>query len=432
MNLTGGATADPQVCDHSHLEREIETLSQEILDRYEEVNILYRLSGVFADMFREDGILDRLLSEAGRAVRGGWGWIAVIDDAGAFAGPGWSAESAASMGRGEIERLALRAIEEGRVVPLDPAAAQDPGCAPAVAVPLPGKNGPIGAMVIGRDSIAGAFRSGEQQLLATIASYGASVVENRRLVQAMKSAERVNGEIEIARQVQVGLLPSADPVVEGLQVSGLCRPAHDIGGDYFGYTHVRRGRIGLMVADVSGHSIGAAIGMVMTRCLLQSEAHRSSSPSTILGRVNELLCRDLGDPGMFVTAFVAVYQEKTGVIRYTNAGHNPPLIHRAATGGAETLSGGGPGLGIIPEATFQECSAKLRSGDILVMYTDGVTEARSPSGRMFELDRLKETVKACCEGTAREIVREIEHRVALWTGGRPLADDLTLVVAKQE
>src|SRR5439155_12280380 len=218
---------------------------------------------------------------------------------------------------------------EGRVLLRDSRSDPRGKRGPTMAIPLPGKIAPIGVLVLARPHGSPPFGSGEQRLAATVASHGANVVENRRLVLAMKDAERVKGEIEIARKIQLGLLPMADPKVPGLQVSGICRPAEDIGGDYFGYAHVSPGRFGITIADVSGHSIGAAIGMVMARCLIQSEAHRSSSPSRIMTRINDLLCRDLTDPGMFVTVFLAVYEEDGASLRHTNAGHNPPLVYRA-------------------------------------------------------------------------------------------------------
>lgn len=434
MNAPAGkvATAAAPSCDHARYEREIEELSHEILERYEEVNTLYRLTDSFLDMFDEDAILARLLSEAARAVRASSGWIAALGGHGEFSGVARFGESASAVPLDRLRPLAERSIAEGRALLRESRTGPRGAAGPTMAIPLPGKIAPIGVLVLARSSGEEPFRSGEQRLASTVASYGASVIENRRLVLAMKDADRVRGEIEIARRIQTGLLPPEDPKVPGLQVAGMCRPAEDIGGDYFGYTHVSPGRFGITIADVSGHSIGAAIGMVMARCLIQSEAHRISSPSRILTRVNDLLCRDLTDPGMFVTVFLAVYEEDSGQFRYTNAGHNPPLVNRAATGTIETLSGGGPGLGIVPDARYQEFAEMLLPGDAVLLYTDGVTEARSGEGEMFGIGRLREAVGASSGRSAREMVEQIVETVTGWRGGPVFADDLTVVAARKE
>lgn len=431
MNVQAGTLVGVPSCDHARYESDIEELSLEILERYEEVNVLYRLSDSFRDMFDEEAILARLLNEAAHSVHASSGCVSVLQAGGGFvhsAGFG-GREPAANFG--VVEPLVRRALEEGRGLSLESQKYDDGFSGPTMIVPLPGKVSPIGALVLWRLADTGPFRSGEQRLVATVAAHGASVVENRRLVLAMNEAMRVKGEIEIARSIQAGLLPSADPDVKGLQVAGVCRPAEDIGGDYFGYTRVSPGRFGITIADVSGHSIGAAIGMVMARCLIQSEAHRVASPARILTRVNELLCRDLGDPAMFVTVFLAVYQEDTGTLTYTNAGHNPALIHRGATHRIERLSGGGPGLGIVTDARYEERSQILNLGDTIVFYTDGITEARSPEGEMFGLERLEEVVARNEHTTARGTVAEIVERIAAWHGGPLFKDDLTVVVARR-
>jgi len=269
-------------------------------------------------------------------------------------------------------------------------------------------------------------------LVAAVASVGSGVLENRRLALDMKRTERVRGEIDIARRIQQGLLPSEDPKVPGLQVAGLCRPAQDIGGDYFGYAHVCPGRFGIAIADVSGHSIGAAIGMVMARCLIQSEAHQSISPSRIFSRVNALLARDLTDPGMFVTAFLLVYDEASGRIAYTNAGHNPPLLLRASSGNVALLGRGSLALAILPETRYDDRTCTMRPGDMLLLYTDGLTEARSPKGEMFGIDRLTAALQRCRHMGARQTVNAIVEEVTRWRGAPDFVDDLTLVVARKE
>lgn len=413
------------------LEREIEDLSQEILERYEEVNILYRLSDSFRDVFDEQQILERLLSEAARSVHASGGWISVLSPDGSLAPP-------VSLDRGahgrdkEAVALAARTIAEARSIALD--GDEEPGSPrPALlSVPLLMKSGPMGALILEKPARPQGFRASDVSLVAAVASVGSGVLENRRLALDMKRTERVRGEIEIARRIQQGLLPSEDPTVPGLSVAGLCRPAQDIGGDYFGYSHVSPGRFGITIADVSGHSIGAAIGMVMARCLIQSEAHQSTSPSRIFSRVNELLNRDLTDPGMFVTAFLAVYDEATGRVTYANAGHNPPLFLRASTGKTAPLGRGGLALAIEPETRYDDRKCTLHTGDMLLLYTDGLTEARSAKGEMFGMDRLTEALQRCRHLGARQAVDAIVEDVTRWRGTPDFVDDLTLVVARKE
>lgn len=415
--------------EHARLEREIEELSHEILERYEEVNILYRLCESFGDIFDEGEILDRLLEEAIVSVHARAGWIALGE--GDSRGHRMMAHQASETPE-IVSKLASQSMAENRILLVERARSVQGRGAHILSVPLPSKNGAIGALVLERVDSDIPFRSGETRLVSAVAAVGASIVENRRLARQMKEAERVQGEIEIARRIQQGLLPSEDPSVDGLQLAGLCRPAQDIGGDYFGYSHIGPGRFGITIADVSGHSIGAAIGMVMARCLIQSEAHRTDSPSRVATRVNELLNRDLTDPGMFVTAFLAVYEERTGTFHYTNAGHNPPLLYRAAAGTIESLPGASLGLGILPGTRYFDCVESLASGDLLALYTDGLTEARSPSGEMFGLERLKQAVTSCSARSARESVNALLEHVIGWRGSPEFSDDITLVVARKE
>lgn len=416
--------------EHARLEREIEDLSHEILERYEEVNILYRLCDSFQDIFDEKEILERLLEEASASVHARAGWIAMAGDTDGSAPRVVAPHGAESPAA--AASLASQAMVENRILTLEGASSALDRGAHLMAVPLPGKTGPIGALVLEKADTDAPFRSGDSRLVAAVAAVGASIVENRRLARHMKEAERVQGEIEIARRIQQGLLPAEDPSVEGLQIAGLCRPAQDIGGDYFGYTHIGPGRFGITIADVAGHSIGAAIGMVMARCLIQSEAHRTESPSRIATRVNELLNRDLTDPGMFVTAFLAVYETGSGRFLYTNAGHNPPLLYRAASKSITALRGASLGLGILSGTRYFERVETLEQGDLLVLYTDGLTEARSPSGEMLGEDRLQQAVASCSAMGAREAVHAIIERATLWRGSPEFADDVTLVVARKE
>ncbi|PYT08960.1 MAG: hypothetical protein DMF49_03870 [Acidobacteria bacterium] len=413
---SSSSLADPGVAPAP----EVESLCREILERYEEVNLLYRLAGSLTGVFVAEEICWRVLQEAASITRARSGCVFLHQ----ADGGSWSL--AAEAGE-EARRLAEAhgAMLTGRGMLID---GEGSGRWSLLSAPMPSASGAVGQIVLGRDDAA--FTAGDLKLITTIAGLAGVFIENGRLARRMQENERVRRELEIARQIQQSLLPTAQPALAGFDIAGAVRAAEQAGGDYYGYVALPGGKMGIVVADVSGHNIGAAIGMVITRCVVKVIAERSLSPRTVARRANDILCEDLGGPGLFVTAFYGVLQEG-GELRYCNAGHHPPLLLRAAGGGFEKLAGGGPGLGIVEDARYQERRVRIERGDMLVLFTDGVLEARSPLGEMFGMERLRRLLQSVSERTSVEARDAVFDAVATFTHSPAAADDITVVVVKR-
>jgi len=242
---------------------------------------------------------------------------------------------------------------------------------------------------------------------------------------------RVGGEMAIGRRIQLSLLPRRFPDVEGWTFAAQYEPAREVGGDLFDAFAVREqaDRIALVIADVTGKGIPAALLMADVKALLHAATDNADGPADALRRVNAVLVRERAT-SLFVTAALLVVDVATGQVRYASAGHEPPLIARCA-GWVEQLEASGPILGAFGDAAFEEHMATLEPGDALTLYTDGVTETRDASRRFYGEDRLLANVTLACGRPAEEILRAIVDDVTAFRGDAEPFDDLTLLVVER-
>ena len=260
-----------------------------------------------------------------------------------------------------------------------------------------------------------------------------SVVEQRTRELAEKNAElekahaQLKAELEVARALQLAILPATFPARPGCEGAARMIPATTMGGDFYDYIELPDGRIGLVIADVSGHGVPAAFFMAVARTNLRELAVRHSDPGECLAQTNDALCAQ-NPQDLFVTVFYCILDPKTGVLRYANGGHNPPYVRRAA-GPVESLTGaGGLVLGALPGATYPTHTVQLLSGDRLVLYTDGVTEAFNPAAELYGAQRLADEVHVHGSGTPAALVERICQSVTNFAGTAPQSDDITLTV----
>ncbi|MBV8308284.1 MAG: SpoIIE family protein phosphatase, partial [Gammaproteobacteria bacterium] len=239
-----------------------------------------------------------------------------------------------------------------------------------------------------------------------------SVVEQRTRELAEKNAAleeaqaQLKAELEVARSLQLAILPSSFPARPGCEAAARMIPATTMGGDFYDYIELPDGQIGLVIADVSGHGVPAAFFMAVARTNLRELAAHHPDPGECLARTNDALCAQ-NPLDLFVTVFYCVLDPQTGRLRYANGGHNPPYVRRAA-GGVETLSGaGGLVLGAMVGAKFPTHSVQLLAGDRLVLYTDGVTEAFNPAEQLYGAQRLVDEVHVHGGGTPAALVERI-------------------------
>ena len=260
-----------------------------------------------------------------------------------------------------------------------------------------------------------------------------TVVEERTRELAEKNAAletaqaQLKAELEVARSLQLAILPSAFPTTPGWDAAARMIPATEMGGDFYDYIELPSGEVGLVIADVSGHGVPAAFFMAVARTNLREQAVHHIDPGECLAQTNNALCAQ-NPLDLFVTVFYCVLDPKTGALRYANGGHNPPYVRRAA-GVVETLSGaGGLVLGAMPGAKYPTHTVQLLRGDRLVLYTDGVTEAFNPAEELYGAPRLADEVHVHGGGTPAALVERICRSVTNFAGTAPQSDDITLTV----
>jgi serine phosphatase RsbU (regulator of sigma subunit) len=297
-----------------------------------------------------------------------------------------------------------------------------------VAVPIQLDGRTIGAFNLESDTTA-AFRVKDVEILSFFAEATAIAVEKAMLHQRLTSADELDRQLRTAQRVQERLLPTTLPDVPGHELAGVCVPSARVGGDYFDFVPIPGGQIGLVVADVSGHGLSAAIIMSAFRALARTGLRSGQT----LDKVAETLDRELPDTTAgreFVTAVLAMYDPASGLLRYVNCGHHPPLLDRLGQA-PQWLPGGGPLLGLIPGASFEIGEIQLAPDDQLVLFTDGIVEARSPAGVWFGTERLASLVTAHRGRRARELVEHVVVEARGLAGARGLEDDATMLLLRR-
>jgi sigma-B regulation protein RsbU (phosphoserine phosphatase) len=298
-----------------------------------------------------------------------------------------------------------------------------------IAVPLQTNDRVIGLIYVDTPHLIREFTREDLNLLTVMANIAAIRIEHARLNEIEEAERLMAKDMQQAAIIQRQLLPSVPPPAPGLDIAGRTASCRTVGGDYYDYLRFPDGRVGVLVGDVAGKGMPAALLMSS----LQARVHVVFEDSTGLAqkmvRLNKAIASNCPD-NRFITFFMSVLDPQTGQMVYSNAGHNPPLVVRAK-GGFDTLDGGGIILGIMPAAPFQEFTAQLEVGDILVLFSDGVTEAADPKDQEFGEERLADLVAGMRDRPAREIVEKIHEAVMAFTEGAPAADDITVVVVRR-
>ncbi len=272
-----------------------------------------------------------------------------------------------------------------------------------------------------------AFREEGLRLLADFAAQAALSIERAQLFAERVQKRRLEGELAIARQIQHSFFPKKVPGLPGFDLYGGNVPSSEVGGDYYDFISIVENQAGIAIADVSGKGIPAALIMAAFRASLKAEIRNNYAIRTIMAKVNSLMHESI-EAGNYVTAFYGVLDSQKRIFTFCNAGHNPPLILKA-DGSREYLTKGGVALGIFGDSAYKEKPYALRGGDVLVFYTDGVTEARNEAEEEFGLPRLEKIVTENRGLPAQEIYRAVEGAVILFQNYRR-QDDFTLIVLK--
>jgi serine phosphatase RsbU (regulator of sigma subunit) len=275
------------------------------------------------------------------------------------------------------------------------------------------------------------FTEDHLKVLTTLGSVAAIRVENTRLLEEHLEQERYDRELQLAREIQQRFQPTAPPNVPGYELQGISFPSYQIGGDYYDFILCSDGRLVVALGDVSGKGTSAALLMSSLHAAVHAQVASCRPITETVGAVNRYHA-DNTPANRFVTLFYAELDPATGALSFINAGHNPPLIARAADGTLEQLGAGGLPLGILPEYDYREGRTQLGAGDVLVVYSDGVTETQDPQGEEFGTARLQEVVAQNLGLTASGIRDKIEAALTAFAQGTPAVDDITLVIVKRQ
>jgi phosphoserine phosphatase RsbU/P len=273
-----------------------------------------------------------------------------------------------------------------------------------------------------------AYSNDDVEVLLLLASQVAIIIEKVMLHEQLIEKQRLETQLEVARQVQLELLPARDPELEGFDISAYNFPTEEVSGDYYDWVRLYEDQIGFVIADVSGKGVPAALLMAFLRASLRAASHIGYAPHISMSKVNYLLWESI-ERNQFVTAFYGVLDATNRTVAYSNAGHNPPIL-MDADGQARFEERGGVPLGMFRDSRYYEYYETIAPGQILALYTDGVTEANNRDGQEYGRDRLVDAVRRCRDLSAREMIDFLHRDLMEWTDGRGAGDDVTFFVIK--
>jgi sigma-B regulation protein RsbU (phosphoserine phosphatase) len=293
--------------------------------------------------------------------------------------------------------------------------------------PIISNNEVIGVFDLESDDL-NAYSNDDLEVLMLLASQVAIIIEKVMLHEQMIEKQRLETQLEVARQVQLELLPGRDPQLESFDISAYNFPTEEVSGDYYDWVRIYDDQIGIVIADVSGKGVPAALLMAFLRASLRAATHIGYAPHISMSKVNYLLWESI-ERNQFVTAFYGVLDATNRTLSYSNAGHNPPLLMKV-DGTVRFEERGGVPLGMFRDSRYYEYFETIEPGEVFVLYTDGVTEAMNSTDEEYGRDRLVAAVRACRELPAREMIDFIHRDLTVWTDGRGAHDDVTFFIIK--
>jgi sigma-B regulation protein RsbU (phosphoserine phosphatase) len=292
----------------------------------------------------------------------------------------------------------------------------------------------LGVLAVASGPGATPFNAADVKVFHTICEQSAFALYNEIVYLEANEKKRLDHDLEIAREIQSILLPSDPPPVPGYEISGLNIPARQVSGDYFDYLVVDDNRTGIAIADVSGKGVPASLIMAMCRSVIRSQATLHSSPAEVLHRVNRQLYPDIKED-MFISMVYMILDAHQSDVLMARAGHDPPMLYRAATGKVESLNPKGMALGIDSGEVFDRVCADfeftLEPGDYVLLYTDGATEALDAAGEEFGTERLVRSLQSSATGSAAHVIQRLTEDLKAFVGNHPQHDDITLIAIRK-
>jgi phosphoserine phosphatase RsbU/P len=420
-------TGDDQL---SRLQEENESLRRAV----EELTILNDISREIGGLADLDEVLRRIVNKSIAAVGAEEGFITLVDDEVQDTGKTLIRSMATQADRGpfhlneqiigwmQLHRRPL-CIQRGSNEGLE-RALTDERVRSLLSVPLLARSRLTGVLTVCNRDHGTAFDEADQRLLSIIASQSAQIIENARLYEEEKALLQMRDELGVAFEIQKRLLPAAPPTLAGYQVAGLTIPAHEVGGDFFDYIPLGTRRLAMCVGDVSGKGLPAALLMASAQATIRGQADYTRSPNETIERVNWQIYRSI-KRGSFLTLFYADLDHGEHRMRFVNAGHNRPLLLRK--GEVQELAGGGLAIGLHPRSSYELGEVSLEPEDLLLVYSDGITEAMNAEREQFGEDRLRDVMAGCAESSAATTVDCVLAAVRRFCGDTPASDDITIL-----
>ena len=386
-------------------------LARETLERYREINLLYRASETLGASLDAQEVPRLLLDEAQRVMPSDNAIVLVGD---AAADEGWTS--------------ALSLIESVRVT------GRPDYTDSALCVPIRAGDRALGVVVLRRDGGRSSFNAGDEKLLLGLASQAGVALERARLHEHETRRIQLEQELDVARRIQMTLLPAAPPDIHGWGFAATYRAARQVGGDFYDFMchALPNRRLGLAIADVTGKGVPAALMMAYSRAVLRAESMAGRSPADVLTNTNRLIMQER-QSRLFLSALYAEIELDDGRFTFASAGHDSPLWIKGADAEVIELDAPGVLLGAFHETGIESRTVVLDPGDFVMLYTDGVTEARNDARDLFGDDRLKAVATTAANGgTAQSMLESVLSAVAEFCGDAEQADDLTMVVVQRE
>ncbi len=408
----------------------------------EELKILNELAKVISSTMSLTGIMDKLVAKAVKAIDAKQGTIHLLDKDSLLDDPfktfirkaDESSPSSKFRLDAELSGWMMRNMEPLLVNDFENnelfinKRATDFKIQSLLSAPLVCKGQLIGVLNLFNKKGSGKFSETDKRLLAIIALQSAQVIENARLYEQEKHLLQKEQELGMARIVQTRLLPKDSPEIKGFDVAGASYAAKEVGGDYFDFIELPDGRWCVALGDVSGKGVPASLLMSHLQATIRIQVSQNEKFSNSIAKSNDFLYHNTED-NKFATFFGGILDSDKKSMTYVNAGHNFPF-HLGARDKIQQLETGGLVMGMVPGCAYEEASVAFKKGDVLVIYSDGVTEAENPREEMFGEAKLKELLVKHKSKSAKELVQEIYNEVKGFEGASEQDDDITVVVVK--
>lgn len=414
-------------------ERTIASLTQELLAAYEELSLLYETGELLGSVFQPEQLLHLILQRGMELIGAPQGAILLLDQVTSR----YRLTAQIGLDPQELQRWDVF-FQEGspctaRTILNHPGAKEQDGASLAstmLFLPLTARDRTLGALALAHTGPGAMFSAHDLKLATTLGNQAALMIDNAFLLQHYLEKQRWERELEVAREIQRRLLPQHPPQVEGFDMATMNVPCAHVGGDYYDFISLADDCWSIAIGDVAGHGLGAALLMSALRSTLRALAIDSASLAQLAESLNAALMCDPGTQRHLITLFYATVRTQTPHLTYVNAGHDYPFIIRGADEAVCLLHSTAPPIGILERFPCRASETALCPGDVLVLYTDGVTESRHPRGERFGLGRLVTTVRECRTLSASAIAARIHHEVFSFAQTATLEDDMACVIVK--